>query len=416
MKEVKRSSSGSAPPAKKVHSFFTQPAGGSGAGPSRGTFDTNASPSLVHYHYLDPLEGAPPATPVELVLYDLDGTLIKPSSGAKFPKDRNDWMWWNPLVPKHIKDEIKSGKHVIVLSNQGHKAPKIRNEWRAKLPLISAKLGDLPFRVLGALEKDIYRKPHTGMFDFVAKLYKDKGWNIDMDKVVYVGDAAGRKRDHNNTDLTMALNAGIKFYTPEEHFLGETKAYPHPPDSFRPSDSPALQDNLPPVVPSNTPIARDKKEIVVFTGIPASGKTSFYRRHFASYEHINQDTLRTRDACVRAARKKLEEGKSVVIDNTNRNKATRAVYVALAKEQGVPIRLFHFTTPPELAKHNNVYRALHAPADEPKRELLPALAFGSYTADFEVPKLGEGFEEIRTVNFVWEGDEEQRKLWDRYLQ
>lgn len=82
-----------------------------------------------------------------------------------------------------------------------------------------------------------------------------------MDKVVYVGDAAGRKRDHNNTDLTMALNAGIKFYTPEvsgglsphqntfisnplqEHFLGETKAYPHPPDSFRPSNSPALQDN-----------------------------------------------------------------------------------------------------------------------------------------------------------------------------
>lgn len=40
------------------------------------------------------------------------------------------------------------------------------------------QLGDLPFRVLGALEKDIYRKPNTGMFDFVAKLYKDKGWEI----------------------------------------------------------------------------------------------------------------------------------------------------------------------------------------------------------------------------------------------
>jgi bifunctional polynucleotide phosphatase/kinase len=39
--------------------------------------------------------------------------------------------------------------------------------------------------------------------------------NLDHASSVYVGDAAGRKRDHSNTDYTMALNAGMKFVTPE---------------------------------------------------------------------------------------------------------------------------------------------------------------------------------------------------------
>lgn len=47
--------------------------------------------------------------------------------------------------------------------------------------------------------------------------------------------------------------------------------------------------------------------------------------------------------------------------------------------------------------------------------MLPTGAFGSYKAEFDAPKRGEGYEEIRTVNFVWEGTDEQRALWDRYL-
>ncbi len=34
---------------------------------------------------------------------------------------------------------------------------------------------------------------------------------------------------------------------------------------------------------------------------------------------------------------------------------------------------------------------------------------------FEKPSKDEGFDEIRGVNFIWEGDETQRKLWDRYM-
>lgn len=42
----------------------------------------------------------------------------------------------------------------------------------------------------------------------------------------YVGDAAGRpaegkrKKDHSSADRLLAMNLGLQFFTPEEHFLG----------------------------------------------------------------------------------------------------------------------------------------------------------------------------------------------------
>lgn len=47
--------------------------------------------------------------------------------------------------------------------------------------------------------------------------------------------------------------------------------------------------------------------------------------------------------------------------------------------------------------------------------MLPLSAFGSYASAYERPEEDEGFEELRTVNFVWEGSEEQRRLWERYM-
>ncbi|KLT44377.1 PNK3P-domain-containing protein [Cutaneotrichosporon oleaginosum] len=227
MSKRKSKESATEPPAKKVHSFFTNNL-------TPGSFD-DSIPSLVHFYHLDPLKGNPPSTPVEIVLYDLDGTLITTRSGNTFPKGSDDWKWWDDSVPKRLKQDHKDGKHVVILSNQAFRGPKVRREWRGKLPQIAAKqLSNVPLRVLAALEKDVYRKPRTGMIDYLRRLYEDKGWNVDWSTAVYVGDAAGRKGDHSNTDYTMALNAGIKFVTPEEHFLGRPPAYPNPPISFRP--------------------------------------------------------------------------------------------------------------------------------------------------------------------------------------
>lgn len=73
------------------------------------------------------------------MLYDLDGCLIVPNSGLKFPRDQNDWKWWNPVVPKRLAEDVAAGKHVIVLSNQGTGDKKLQN-WKLKLELIAAKV------------------------------------------------------------------------------------------------------------------------------------------------------------------------------------------------------------------------------------------------------------------------------------
>jgi bifunctional polynucleotide phosphatase/kinase len=84
----------------------------------------------------------------------------------------------------------------------------------------------------------------------------------------------------------------------------------------------------------------------------ASGKTSFFKKHFAprGYEHINQDLMGRREKCLIAAEASLASGKSVVIgeqttvgivlrvDNTNRNRETRAIWVSLASRLHTPIR------------------------------------------------------------------------------
>ncbi|WWC98526.1 polynucleotide kinase 3'-phosphatase [Kwoniella sp. B9012] len=367
----------------------------------------------------------PPAKKLAISFYDLDGTLIKPKSGAQFPKNRDDWIWWHSSVPELLKKENEEGRHLIVISNQGDPREKIKSEWRAKLSLIAAKLPkEVPIRILAALSKsDVYRKPNIGMYEVVERIYRDRGLEIDLENSIFVGDAAGRAakgsqgKDHGDTDYKFALNVGLKFVTPEEHFLKHPRPhFPEPPNGFRPAKLGNLA-SLPHIVPSHTPITRSTLEIVLFVGPPASGKSSFFRKHFApeGYEHINQDLLGTRDRCLRIAEQFLIAGKKVVVDNTNRNRETRAHWIRLAMKLKIPIRLFHFLCPLELAKHNNVYRACYGPPDEPTRTLLPTLAFTSYAGAFEKPSIDEGFDEIRGVNFHFEGSEEQRRKWDMYM-
>ena len=91
----------------------------------------------------------------------------------------------------------------------------------------------------------------------------------------------------------------------------------------------------------------------------------------------------------------------------------------------------------ELAWHNNLYRAFNTPPSvatnevrvlkprlrsmfmepfQPKRELVPYLAYTSYKSAFQEPELSEGFSEIKKVNWVFEGDEEAHRRWSMWHQ
>ena len=44
--------------------------------------------------------------------------MIKTKSGAKFPKDANDWVIWDDKVVEKLKELDKNGFKIVIFSNQ----------------------------------------------------------------------------------------------------------------------------------------------------------------------------------------------------------------------------------------------------------------------------------------------------------
>jgi bifunctional polynucleotide phosphatase/kinase len=64
----------------------------------------------------------------------------------------------------------------------------------------------------------MYRKPLPGMWYAIMDLYKQGTTVLDPTQVVFVGDAAGRIKDHSASDRLFAMNIGVTFHIPEACF------------------------------------------------------------------------------------------------------------------------------------------------------------------------------------------------------
>ncbi|PHH55080.1 Bifunctional polynucleotide phosphatase/kinase [Ceratocystis fimbriata CBS 114723] len=379
-----------------------------------------------------------PAAPKrKIAAFDLDSTLILPASGKKYPKGVDDWKWWDATVPQRLKKLHADGFLISIFSNQAgltlHPDPKSKaptksdktREYKGKCDNILRAL-NLPITLYAATAKDRFRKPQTGMWD---SLLSDNGLapeDIDMASSFFVGDAAGRPargvrktRDFSCSDRNLAANLGLKFSTPEEFFHGEAaEAFERDFEPGTVARSKATGDS-----DSVSLVAHWQKkyprEIVLFCGPPGAGKSSFWWRHCEpqGYERINQDLLGSRDNCFKAATEGLKSTKSsLVIDNTNADPSTRAMWVALAKEKKIPIRCVHFTTPINLCIHNDSYRSSGKmpDANPEKRARLPGIAFSSFTKRYVPPKKDEGFADITDVEFQFYGADSEFAVWSKY--
>jgi len=139
--------------------------------------------------------------------------------------------------------------------------------------------------------------------------------------------------------------------------------------------------------------------MIVFVGYPASGKSTFAKKYLvpAGYEHINRDTLVTQSKCLQLTRSALKEGKSVVVDNTNPSEDSRASYVSIAKEMGIPVRCFIFDIPRSLAEHLNMYREKVTGGES---RHVPKIGYAVYQKNFKMPRQEEGFIEVKKINFI----------------
>lgn len=103
------------------------------------------------------------------------------------------------MLTKLRKLYLEDGYNIVIISNQGGvslkpnpKGPKAHTSklasFKAKVSAVLTQL-DLPISIYAATEKDVYRKPRTGMW---TELLDDYEIQPDLEQCIFVGDAGGR--------------------------------------------------------------------------------------------------------------------------------------------------------------------------------------------------------------------------------
>ncbi|KAI9561889.1 hypothetical protein GHT06_012851 [Daphnia sinensis] len=354
----------------------------------------------------------------KIAAFDLDGTIITTQSGKVFPTNSQDWKLNFSQIPGKLKQLLEDGFKIVIITNQaGLSNGKLKpQDFRQKLSDIRSKLG-VPIQVFISSGSGIYRKPAMGMWNHLTE-HANGSVPVDVGSSFYCGDAAGReakwapgkKKDHSSVDRLLATNVGLKFYTPEEFFLGH-RSVPHKQPDFEPRN---LDAAIPLLEPSDSSLSQDKQEVVVLVGFPGSGKSHFAKHHAlqSGYDVINRDSLGSWQKCVTVLERSLDSGKSVLIDNTNPDTESRSRFVRLASARGLPCRCFVMNTSMTHALHNNKFRELTDASHAPVSRMI----FNVYKSKFQEPSLEEGFTQIVRVNFrpAFRSVEDER-LYKMYL-
>ncbi|MDY6482900.1 AAA family ATPase [Acinetobacter faecalis] len=138
-------------------------------------------------------------------------------------------------------------------------------------------------------------------------------------------------------------------------------------------------------------------QLIIFTGVQASGKSSFYLLNLAhSHLRINLDMLKTRHRENIIFEAGLASKTKMVIDNTNPTKADRARYIQRAIDAGFEVISYYFETDFQSTLERNSQR-------EGKAN-IPEVGVRATYKKLEIPSLDEGFDEIFKVQILGNGE------------
>ena len=138
-------------------------------------------------------------------------------------------------------------------------------------------------------------------------------------------------------------------------------------------------------------------QLIVFCGIQATGKSTFYQQHFFhSHVRISLDLLRTRHRERRLLQLCLETQMPCVIDNTNPTRAERAAYIGPARAAGFAVVGYFFESIAAAALLRNQQR--------PPARQVPDKGIRATRNRLELPQLAEGFDRLHFVRPVGNQD------------
>lgn len=396
-----------------------------------------------------------------ILSFDLDSTLIETVSGKTYANDSNDWKLYVDKEDEIIEEKYKSYSKkinnitdindskdtndiinnttaLVIFSNQrGLKGGYLdEGVFKSKIEKIISRLNAkhrLPFICLFSNNDGYYRKPSIGMFEY---LHQNFFPNLIAKESLYVGDAAGRsasgnrKKDFADTDYKFALNCNMKFMIPEEFFhnvkmdIPEIKFNPniHFKDHIKEHhlNHEKYEENLKKleISPLKTnpvfnklynDILNKEKIVIIFIGAPGSGKSTFFFNYFhpLNFGRVNNDTLKTEKKCVTKMQEILDNGMSVVIDNTSPTKTKRKVFIEIAKKNKAKTYCIYFELTKELTFHLNNQRKLLETLEkensiklnnsEPLKNPIPVHSFFKL---LEFPCKEEGFDDVIILPFI----------------
>lgn len=147
-------------------------------------------------------------------------------------------------------------------------------------------------------------------------------------------------------------------------------------------------------------------EMVIFIGLQGSGKSTFFRTHFAAtHEYVSKDRLpsnrhksRRQTQLIESA---LQAGRSVVVDNTNPTVEAREALISLGRAYGAEIVEYYF--------ESNVSACLGRNAQRTGKERVPNVAIYVTAKKLVRPTYAEGFDKLYYVRITENGTFEVRK-------
>jgi predicted kinase len=135
-------------------------------------------------------------------------------------------------------------------------------------------------------------------------------------------------------------------------------------------------------------------ECVILIGLPASGKSTFYRERLAAtHDLVSKDAM----PHVRQPQRRQQElidaglaaGRPVVVDNTNPRASERALIIATARRHGAQVAGYFFPTEARDALRRNRVRE--------GRARVPDVAIFATRKRLEAPTYDEGFDDLYIV-------------------
>jgi len=348
--------------------------------------------SSCYYYYV-------PNSNKEILGFDLDSTLIKTKSGAKFPIDDKDWVFQYPNV-KETLQKIKDKFNLVIFSNQkGLNNQSKINQFNQKINDIYTELG-FEFSIFIATEDDIYRKPHTGMYKLFLKLSKFK--DEDIETLIYCGDAAGRlfsngTKDFSISDNYFAYNIDSEFKLPEDLFKVKKESAKIIDQYDKINLLNSIQEKKSEEL-EKLKESKDIKVLVLLVGLPACGKSTIVRKYFSGWKVISMDIIKNKKKMMDGFNDCINHGLNVIVDNTNYTLEQRKVFIDIANKKSYKVKILFQDIPFEICNHLNNFRV-----EKGEKDKISIITYRKMLKYFEKPTYKEG--EIIRLTKIYDFDD-----------